>query len=37
MASKLEDVIETEEYGNIEIWSQDEMAYFYQDKMTDED
>lgn len=30
--TKLEDVIETEEYGPIEIWSQDEMEYFFQDK-----
>jgi len=30
--TELEDVIQTE-YGNIEIWSQDEMEYFFQDKM----
>lgn len=29
---KLEDVIQTE-YGTIEIYSQDEMAYFFQEKM----
>ena len=34
--TKLEDVIHTEDYGNIEIWSQDEMEYFYQDKMPKE-
>lgn len=28
----LEDVIETEEYGNIEIYSQDEVEYFIQNK-----
>lgn len=35
--TKLEDVIETEEYGPIEIWSQDEMEYFFQDKQLEED
>lgn len=30
--TKLEDVIHTEEYGDIEIWSQDEIEYFIQDK-----
>ena len=29
--TRLEDVIETEEYGKIEIWSQDEVEYFVQD------
>lgn len=33
---KLADVIHTE-YGDIEIWSQDEMEYFWQDKETEED
>ena len=34
--TKLEDVIPTEEYENIEIWSQDEMEYYFQDKIPDE-
>ena len=35
--TKSEDVIETEELGTIEIWSQDEMEYFFQDKKPEED
>ena len=35
--TKLEDVIETEAYGPIEIWSQDDMEYFFQDKQQKED
>ena len=35
--SKLEDVIHTEDYGDIEIWSQDDMEYFFQDKMPQDD
>ncbi len=35
--TKLEDVIETKEYGHIEIWSKDEMEYFFQDKKPEED
>lgn len=31
--TELVDVIKTEEYGTIEIWSQDVMPYFFQDKM----
>jgi len=31
--TKLEDVIETE-FGPIEIWSQDEMEYFFDDANT---
>ena len=34
--TRLEDVIETEEYGRIEIWSQDEIEYFVQDVEADE-
>ena len=34
--TKLEYAIETEDYGTIEIWSQDEMEYFFQDKQQDE-
>lgn len=34
--TKLEDVIVTEDYGVIEIWSQDEVEYFMQDKMPEE-
>lgn len=33
--TKLEDIIYTD-YGPIEIWSQNEMAYFFQDKMPQE-
>jgi len=32
----LRDVIETEGLGTIEIWSQDEMEYFFQDKQPEE-
>ncbi len=32
--TRLEDVIETKDYGPIEIWSQDEMEYFFEDKST---
>lgn len=32
----LDDVIETEEYGTVEIWSQNEMEYFFQDKQPEE-
>jgi hypothetical protein len=35
--SKLEDVIHTENYGDVEIWSQDEMEYFFQVKMPQEE
>lgn len=35
--SKLEDVIHTEDYGDVEIWSQDEMEYFFQVKMPPEE
>lgn len=30
--SRLEDVIKTDDYGEIQIFSQDEMEYFSQDK-----
>lgn len=30
--SRLEDVIKTDDYGKIHIFSQDEMEYFFQDK-----
>ena len=35
--TKLEDVIEIEGHEPIEIWSQDEMEYFFQDKQPEED
>lgn len=33
--TKLSDAIYDDIYGEIEIWSQDEMEYFFQDKECD--